>query len=997
MNNNNQPSFWLQVRKEYVVENFESLLIYLRNYNYDASVETEESDFNKSYRCLQQVVDDLMADMQDDCLFSNATDKWGDKTGLNVRIIAAYLLASMKKNVDDPKVLCQLANLLELTGPVSTNEQLDQLYALAINCIEGKRVKSYGFSWNDIANKDTFVVNIFAVKFFATQFENVAKTNLTYYVENKGLLLVRGGRLLIAPMNYFDYRRSRLQSQLKLTDNSEVFVEEKDYSKKKTLQALQALGKNLVNTALSSKPSPVMRKKVYVPGDGLYVKLTSLDGPIVESIDPQYEKIKGRISLKTQLFGLDQNVLMTHLSLNDYLYVNYVGNTAVPFELDKSLLEFYVDEAKHAFGNKEDAVYIEPYSVGCRWRTASGLQVNIMGKTNEEIDEAIEKRTPIRVTIAETKVDRSGHYVVNGRYVTDDYPIDYLTTGDDFINKSYGTFIKHFLEWCTPDENYAEGESYALPLKTVPADFFTHLLFERSLNAPDTPKRFIDLIGAELLSIISGNERDQVFLSHELDYLSCLIHFATGDNQPLRLDHDSRLDGVGTAVSEEQVVGVLGGYVDTTVERTGELRQGMNSSLDIDYLRNLVDASNTLNGKIGISEINRIKKAMVEYLGVADVFCNIYRNITYYGEESDTLEFKSSLVYPSANNMQADLTSQKWAILKQLCGFLNTTHGGELLLGVNDNGYSSGLKNDLEWLYSHHYIAEQTMDKLRNYIKLEADKVFTDEQKLASGTEITATRLSYEIEKNDEGDSILRIQIHPYEYGIVMFRPEIDRPEQIADSYYRTSGATQPMNSELKRQVLEKKLLSTQDEDTRKFIQMRKAMKEHKIVVLSGYSSKSGTRDRHVEPYQMLPEHHSIVCYDMDKKEIGEFKVSRIDKVVITNQTWRYTNRHKKLHVDVFDMLEDQRNEPTHISLKLSNLASNLLREEHPSAEKFISKNTDGDQDAFPWILETDVYNLIGVGRFCIGLAKEIKIQEGGGLKDYMRDYMTQSLERLQA
>lgn len=56
-----QPTFWLEVRKEYVIENFAALLPYLRGYQYDSRMEADDSDFNKTFRCLREVVDDIWA------------------------------------------------------------------------------------------------------------------------------------------------------------------------------------------------------------------------------------------------------------------------------------------------------------------------------------------------------------------------------------------------------------------------------------------------------------------------------------------------------------------------------------------------------------------------------------------------------------------------------------------------------------------------------------------------------------------------------------------------------------------------------------------------------------------------------------------------------------------------------------------------------------------------------------------------------------------------
>lgn len=119
-----------------------------------------------------------------------------------------------------------------------------------------------------------------------------------------------------------------------------------------------------------------------------------------------------------------------------------------------------------------------------------------------------------------------------------------------------------------------------------------------------------------------------------------------------------------------------------------------------------------------------------------------------------------------------------------------------LILGVTDGGYSCGLKNDLEYMAANHIISEAAMDKYRLYIKLLVDSAFTDEQGMNTDQSITATHVNYRIERNNEGDDILRIIVRPYEYGIVSFKPDLNRPEYVESSYYRTSGATIPMTKE---------------------------------------------------------------------------------------------------------------------------------------------------------------------------------------------------------
>lgn len=72
----------------------------------------------------------------------------------------------------------------------------------------------------------------------------------------------------------------------------------------------------------------------------------------------------------------------------------------------------------------------------------------------------------------------------------------------------------------------------------------------------------------------------------------------------------------------------------------------------------------------------------------------------YYGDESQTIEFKSSLIYSSQGGCRADVKNQLYEITHVICGFMNA-RGGSLLIGVNDSGYESGLQDDLIYRQSH--------------------------------------------------------------------------------------------------------------------------------------------------------------------------------------------------------------------------------------------------------------------------------------------------------
>ena len=980
----NQPSFWLDVKKEYVIDNFESLLVYLRDYTYIDEEEKPDGDFNRTFKCLKAVVEDYIKEAEEDCFFDHASMRWGEKTPFVIRVIGAYLLTSkVKKNTDDLPVLAKLADMLLLMGEASTQEMVTDIKELICNCMKGKCIESLGYSWGAVMDAENFSMNTFCYKVSKTVFFDTEESTPMHY-EGKGLLMVQDNAISLVPMNHDTYLK-RQKSLYTIFDGVPgIGIKALEKIKQNTFAQLKEDCWGVIREMHGISPSPKQQLKAYENGDELVVKITSIGYYIgVETVDPAYHSMKGNLYLKNNYKGATQSMFMTHLQIGDYLKVTRQNHSAFPFTLDATFDHFYVDFAEGAVDGIYHAIHVEKYIAGHRWLTEEGLQVNVMGVT-PEAEDAIDNGSVIKVKVLGARKDKYNNLVLNGEYVDDDYiDEDYIVP--DFKERAQKTLIEAFVD----DSKPAFAYSSKLECKELDKAYVSqlaHAIYFLAEDVTDTMERFKMLFVAQMLARMVSAEKDMAYIKHEMDYLSCLVRFAQGEGEALVLKHDSCLNEVPEVLEKEQMIAELCLYDNRRTDKV-VLKRSDKESIS-ENIKGLVDASNILNGKINPSEINRIKKTITGYLGVADMYQNICSELTYYGEESDTLEFKSSIVYPPNAGMQPDSAKQKWPILKTICGFLNTITGGELLLGVNDNGNSCGLKQDIDYLYSAGLIPDCSIDKLRNYVKNIVDWAFVDDLGMASHTEITSTRIKYIIEQSNEGDSIIRIQVSPYEYGIVSFSNREELPEGMVSSYYRTSGATLPMTSELKRQARDKKLTASLDQEARKLLDLQKSIKEKKVAILKSYSSQSGIKDRKVEVFQLLPERNAIIGYDLDRKQIREFKVTRFNSAEISAEKWKHENKHKKLSVDVFDMLENPNQQPMKVVLKLKRLAYNLLLEEYGSSEKYIRKNTGADAFEYPYILDTYVNKMEGVGRFYIGLAREIQIVEGNELRTYACEYV---------
>lgn len=989
-----QPVFWLDVRKEYIIQNFDRMLSYLEQYNY--SKDGDNGDFDKTFVCLKEFVEEIFSETQNSNLCRLLP--YGElDDNMIVKIVAAYLLVCQKIGRDDVRTLSLLANRLLLMNIANTNEMIDNFRRLQFRCLRGRKVKNYSFSWSEIKkSKEEFNINIFCYSLSKTEFAEPEHNDILYY-ENKGVAILKEEGMTLAPMNYDEYKKKDVQKLFDVCENTNISVCRKDKVRIEDFTKLVEVNKNLMFQQNNIKPSPKKILKTYDLTDSQNTILVEVlkVGIFVyaRTVDPAYNTVEGYVYIPTGLYEITADEIKNRIKVGSILKVNFQDNDGTPFYIADTIQDYYEETAEESTFTRMPAMFYCDYKFGRRWITENGLYVNIFDeKDNDIVESAVAGGKTVSITIQNTTYDNKDNFVINGKYEL--YSLNNAQDVNplDFISNAKKNLIEGFLNWSEMDY-YKEEET----------DNFVRIEDSRSLLplayifykiadvcSTSTEQRFKNLMAARMILQMCGAEEDCMFINHEISYVNDIVRFAQGDNpKDLTLTHDPCLEGNKNVEYKENVIKVLSGYDEN-------ITSVVDTSDDdvVSKLNDLVEASNILINKISRQELRRIKKNIAVTLGVGDMFKNNENDATYYGEENDSLEFKSSIVFPPVNkrnnqNVLSEPTRQKWEILKAVCGFLNSVTGGEILLGVRDDGYSCGLNDDIEYLYKNGRILGKSMDKFMLYVKYAVDSAFSDDSGIATDPkDITQTRVRYIAEKNKENNDVLHIQVAPYEYGIIEFKDRAGIPEGMSSSYVRSSNTTAPLTSELKHQLRDKKLSERADADTQKIIDLQKAKKNRKVVTLKGYISRSGKKDRNVEPYKILLDRKAVICYDVDNKEPREYKITRFDEVVISNKSWKYyREKYENLRVDIFDMLEGNGNQ-INIILKLGSLPYNLLLEECRGAEPFISENTDDDKKDYPWILNTDVYNIYGIGRFYIGLAYYIKIVKGEELKNYVRDYI---------
>lgn len=163
--------------------------------------------------------------------------------------------------------------------------------------------------------------------------------------------------------------------------------------------------------------------------------------------------------------------------------------------------------------------------------------------------------------------------------------------------------------------------------------------------------------------------------------------------------------------------------------------------------------------------------------------------------------------------------------------------------------------------------------------------------------------------------------------------------------------------------------------------QLREAIRSKRKVILKAYESAHSQEvaDRFIEPFELTTNCIDVWGFDLEKQENRVFKISRIGKVCLLQDSWSNEENHQTSKTDCFRISSF---EQSPVKLELSLMAKSLLVEEYPLAEMDLRHEDD------KWILETMVSGMEGVGRFVLGLLNEIKIIDSPALEDYIHNYI---------
>lgn len=949
MATSDKTPLWLELRKEYIDDNFDKL----RSYLYECSANTSKKDsfFDTTIELLRARVEDLIAAIASRPIYEEDVDR---KTTLfNTTLLTTYLLIDGDNELTLPAYVAFMGELRLLTPRFS-----DSIITAATKRLRFEKVASYGFSWKDI---DKIGTELFAF--------NAAKLAKFDVPRKKPLVFTKFGTAVISAEGLFLTHESASSAKKLIKDGADsidtgigvtlrtLSSQKLKQSQEKQMPKIEEFVKDFMQLQYKVQhkvPAPVASLKRYYEKDEVVVRVNQVDlrnGVVyVETTDPQYHKLTGPIVYeKASLVYYYTDTLYEYFCVGDFLKATITNVDKPAFNIEKQLVSFFVEDTKRAEEESDEflALLIDERPNYFGWINEFGIAMHTQNTAGfSRGDFAILNGATYGSGKYYGKIDAHVLKLSNERF-------DEKTVRHDCIR----AFIEE-----SPRPVYAQPEEESSELKPVIISLLLKQMFgyQRTLLKP--LERFYILSNAGIMAETIGDTLSASYTRFARTYLRALVEFVSNnDVKDIQLSPDNEYRDAKSTQIRLEVIELLKEYgrKDDSEKLSTAIQQYKESQPMLSRLARLIQTANAMQGTLSGSALNVIKREIIKTLSLEtenDADLEAEGGI-YMGIESGTQEFKTSIVFPSNNNMQPDEYTQNMNVLKGVCAFLNSTTGGVLYLGVNDQGYVTGVENDMKFLN------QTSIDSYLRYIQDAAKKHFGIDT------------LPYLRIEPLHDNQVVAIHVEPHPYRVV---------ELNNTAYLRVNAESREMPETMRRQLIARKVFREKNQAAAISL-LQHACSQKKCVVLHNYASSNSGKvaDRTVEAYDVRPEDGLVVCYEKKKLDCSVYKINRIGYVeILEDKPWEHAAVHKKIDVDVFHMSGTN---PIPVSLQLDLLAKNLLVEEFPSAKDFI-KPHKGDNNI--WYFDTEVYQMEGIGRFYIGLANHIKILHAPELVKFAESFV---------
>ena len=381
-----------------------------------------------------------------------------------------------------------------------------------------------------------------------------------------------------------------------------------------------------------------------------------------------------------------------------------------------------------------------------------------------------------------------------------------------------------------------------------------------------------------------------------------------------------------------------------------------------------------------------VKEVVIEKEKIVEKIVEVgpKEDIDYFGEETQHIELKSSFMERPKN---ANYDNQRIEICRKICGFLNSD-GGTLYIGVDPDTKRAypkqigkeyyGVEKDIRVWLTNYTIYQRPINDIATYcdfVKQQIRRIFE-----ASNPETVSLFINQciHVQPSKRNDNVAEITVLPSQYCIVYLN---------SFAYLRDGEECKEMDDD--EILVRRQQLKNISKEVRLYDKLEKAIRGHKQAILYRYASANSktVSDRRVEPYEFVCNGESIMCYDLDKKAIRQFKLSRVSDVRILKDEWKYGDQHVQAKTDVFDWTDMGTH--YHICLDMGLRAMTYFCDIYANAKKEMFEHVGNGI----YRLDTIVYSLTPVKSFFLSMADEITIQDtedSDALRRSIREFVLQ-------
>lgn len=954
---------WLELRPDYIDANFDQVRAYLQSFRNNS--DSQDTFYQTTLDLLRRRAKELVSAESAKAIGESETIDT-EKDVFALKLLCLYLLNEHKPQEDTFKeAYFTLVFILARCARNKDPKMVESLVSLDLEILSCESVKATGISWEifDLFSTDILTHNVINGHLL------VDDPKRYVIFEKQGTLRANVGKVMLAPVNSDNMKAGEagmvpsmtfLNDALQVVDARSNRLKQSDYS---DLSRIEAFTDDFIQRQSAVKPH-VKKLSQYAAGDVMDVELVSKGDTLrVVTVDPAYEVIEGdfMISQADKLLYYQMSDFKAHLNVGDQFSVklqSYSDKGNSKFSIDSEFKDYVIDE-----------VY-KPYRYKVVLATLMEILTNRLGKKQmlwwteygfpaySDVVEDIPAGQMCYIELSDTGTDKYKHFV-------NAYFDSVADRGDTFeVEQSKADTIRGFV-YEEPMPVSEDGNDVKLE-GTLPRQL-CRLLYYYQRTVRSASDRYRLLSTCRILAELVGDKDAERYIEFVSEYLEDVVAFADDDYagiQPIQVPDSVDAADRGTSVRAE-IVKILMEYgKDEDSEVLDSIIEDSDDEL-LERLAKLVQSANRIKNVVSDNLLVHIKKEIISNLSIdtEDKTDLEESKGVFYGNEDVTKEFKTSFFEAPDNSRHP----QNWTVFKEICAFLNSDLGGTIYLGVQDNGYSSGLDRDMINLrkFGNKAYADN-MDGYKRYILDDAKKYFPDQAVLLN---LTFTPL--------EDDKVLAIRVEPWDSGIV---------EMDGQAFIRLDSESPVMSVQMRDAVIRRKLLSKKD-DAGIIRSLMKAREEKLCVNLHGYSSSSKTATRYtMEPFAFDDDYQTVWCYDPESGKCKTYKVVRIGSVEILDTKWKNAARHHQGKTDIFRMTGDRE---FLVEMQLDQYAKLLLCEEFPKAIDCLTESADKKS----WYLQTKVCAVEGIGRFYLGLGKQhITIINSPELEQYVADFLKEQL-----